>query len=112
MSSKENEIDVLIVGAGPVGLAMACELLRHGVHCRIIDQQVGPVQTSRALNVQARTMEVFENMGVIDQILAAGTKARGLTIYDGERILLRMSLQHIREEESQYPFLLILPQSQ
>ncbi len=112
MSSIGNETDVLVVGAGPVGLAMACELLSHGMRCRIIDQQASPVQNSRALNVQARTLEMFENMGVIDQIEAAGTKARGLTTYDGDKILLRMSLQHIREEESQYPFLLILPQSQ
>ena len=112
MTSRENDIDVLIVGAGPVGLAMACELLRHGVRCRILDQQSAPVQTSRALAVQARTLEVFENMGVIDRILAVGTKARGLTIYDGDKILLHMSLQHIRKEESLYPFLLILPQSQ
>lgn len=112
VSTKETAIDVLIVGAGPVGLAMACELLRHGVQCRIIDQQAIPVQTSRALNVQARTLEIFENMGVIDRIIAAGTKARGLTVYDGERVLLHMSLQHLSEEESVYPFLLILPQSQ
>lgn len=112
MSVKATAIDVLIVGAGPVGLTMACELLRHGVQCRIIDQQAAPVQTSRALNVQARTLEVFENMGVSERIIAAGAKARGLTVYDGEKILLRMSLQHLREEECLYPFLLILPQSQ
>ncbi|MBV9232019.1 MAG: FAD-dependent monooxygenase [Chloroflexi bacterium] len=110
MSLIENEIDVLVVGAGPVGLAMACELLRHGMHCRIIDQAAAPARTSRALGIQARTLEVFENMGVIDQVLAAGTKARGLTLYDGDRVVLRLSLQHIRD--SQYPFLLILPQSQ
>ncbi len=110
--SAKSATDVLIVGSGPVGLAMACELLRHGVRCRIIDRTAAPVQTSRALNVQARTLEVFESMGVADQIIAAGTKAKGLTTYDGDRILLRMSLQHIRETESKYPFLLILPQSQ
>jgi hypothetical protein len=51
-------------------------------------------------------------MGVIDKVLAAGTKAEGVTIYDGDRVVLRLSLQHIREKDSQYPFLLILPQSQ
>lgn len=108
----KSAIDVLVVGAGPVGLAMACELLRHGVRCRIIDQAEAPAQTSRALGIQARTLEVFENMGVIDQVLAAGTKARGITVYDGDKAVLRIGLEHIRDRDSQYPFLLILPQSQ
>jgi 2-polyprenyl-6-methoxyphenol hydroxylase-like FAD-dependent oxidoreductase len=112
MSLTEVDIDVLVVGAGPVGLAMACELLRHGVRCRIIDKAAEPTRTSRALGIQARTLEVFENMGVIDRVLAAGTKAKGVTIYDRDRVILRLSLQHIREKDSQYPFLLILPQSQ
>ncbi|WP_165422958.1 FAD-dependent monooxygenase [Ktedonosporobacter rubrisoli] len=112
MRVKANEIDVLIVGAGPVGLAMACELRRHGVACRIIDKQARPVQSSRALNVQARTLEVFAQMGIVEQILAAGTQAKGLTIYDRDRILLRMNLQHIKADESLYNFMLILPQSQ
>ncbi|MBF2028281.1 MAG: FAD-dependent monooxygenase [Oscillatoriales cyanobacterium C42_A2020_001] len=112
MSLKEVDIDVLVVGAGPVGLAMACELIRHGVRCRVVDQAAEPVQTSRALGIQARTLEVFENMGVIDKALAAGTKAKGVTIYDRDHVILRISLQHIREKDSQYPFLLILPQSQ
>jgi 2-polyprenyl-6-methoxyphenol hydroxylase-like FAD-dependent oxidoreductase len=112
MGSTGNETDVLIVGAGPVGLAMACELFRHGVRCRIIDQAAAPAQTSRALGIHARTLEVFESMGVVEKILAEGTKARGLTLYDGEKAVLHLSLQHIREKDSQYPFLLILPQSQ
>lgn len=112
MNSIANETEVLVVGAGPVGLAMACELLRHGVCCRIIDKAVEPTRTSRALGIQARTLEVFENMGVIDKVLAAGTKAKGVTIYDRDRVILRLSLQHIRDKDSQYSFLLILPQSQ
>ncbi|MBD1909081.1 MULTISPECIES: FAD-dependent monooxygenase [unclassified Leptolyngbya] len=112
MNVGSNTIDVLVVGAGPVGLAMACELLRRGVACRIIDKAAAPVQTSRALGIQARTLEVFEAMGVIDAALAAGTQARGVTFHRGDEDILYISLQHIREKESPYPFLLILPQSQ
>src|SRR5438046_748695 len=109
-SSSEHETDVLVIGAGPVGLAMACELLRYGVRCRIIDQAPAPALTSRAIGVHARTLEIFENIGVIEKALAEGTKAGGLTIYDGDRVILRLSLQHIREKDSHYPFLLLLPQ--
>jgi len=112
MDSAKAETEVLVVGAGPVGLAMACELLRHGIRCRIIDKAAEPVQTSRALGIQARTLEVFAMMGVIDPILAAGTKARGATFHRGDEDILHVSLQHIRDHESPYPFLLILPQSQ
>src|SRR5437764_3636439 len=104
--------DVLVVGAGPVGLAMACELLRHGVRCRIIDQAATPALTSRAIGIHARTLEIFEHMGVIESVLAAGTKAGGLTVYDRDKAILRLSLQHIKEKDSQYPFLLVLPQGQ
>ncbi|GAB4386346.1 MAG: hypothetical protein Kow00121_52760 [Elainellaceae cyanobacterium] len=112
INSAKSKIDTLVVGAGPVGLAIACELRRHGVDCRIIDKAAEPVQTSRALGIQARTLEVFEDMGVIDSVLAAGTKAVGATFHSGDRDILHFSLRHIRDQESAYPFLLILPQSQ
>lgn len=82
------------------------------MRCRIIDKAAEPVQTSRVLGIQARSLEVFENIGVIDRVLAAGTKAKGVTIYDRDRVILRLSLQHIQEKDSQYPLLLILPQGQ
>ena len=70
-------IDVLVVGAGPVGLTMACELARSGVRCRIIDKVAAPASTSRALAIFPRTLEMFEMMGVIDPVLAAGHQLNG-----------------------------------
>ena len=71
-STAKHETDVLIVGAGPTGLTLACELLRRGVNCRIIDKAASPATTSRALGLQPRTLELFDTMGIIDRVLAAG----------------------------------------
>lgn len=71
---------VLIVGAGPTGLTLANELTRHGVAVRIIDRELAPLTTSRALVVQPRTLEIFDDIGVIDEALAAGNPATSLTI--------------------------------
>ena len=54
----KSETVVLIVGAGPTGLTMACELLRRGIPCRLLDKSDAPSQTSKALGIQSRTQEV------------------------------------------------------
>jgi len=54
--SAHSAVDVLVVGAGPVGLTMACELARNGLRCRIIDKETGPASTSRALAIFPRTL--------------------------------------------------------
>ncbi|WP_369371612.1 FAD-dependent monooxygenase [Promicromonospora sp. Populi] len=71
---------VLVVGAGPTGLTMANELARHGTPVRIIDRAPAPATTSRALVVMPRTLEIFDDMGVVDAALAAGNPAPNLTI--------------------------------
>jgi 2-polyprenyl-6-methoxyphenol hydroxylase-like FAD-dependent oxidoreductase len=80
--------DVLVVGAGPVGLMMAGELARHGVTCRLIDRSEAPATESRAIGLWSRTLEIFEDVGVIDEILARGERVHGNNIYaDGKRIV-------------------------
>ncbi|NTY63570.1 FAD-dependent monooxygenase [Mycolicibacterium sphagni] len=74
------DLDVLIVGAGPSGLLLANELARHGVTPRIVDRAPEPATTSRALVVQPRTLEIFDDIGVAEQAVAAGTAASELTI--------------------------------
>ncbi|MGW4196502.1 FAD-dependent oxidoreductase [Streptomyces sp. NPDC005004] len=66
---------VLIVGAGPTGLTLACELARRDVSFRLIEAAPGPRPGSRGKGVQPRTLEVFENLGVIDRVLAHGRLA-------------------------------------
>lgn len=67
-----NNPTVLLVGAGPTGLTLACELARRGVSFRLIDSLDGPQQGSRGKGLQPRSLEVLENLGVIEPVLAAG----------------------------------------
>ena len=70
--------DLLVVGAGPVGLTMACELARHGVRCRIIDHLPQPLGYCRAIGVTPRTLEVWEDMGIVREMIDAGIWIEGL----------------------------------
>jgi 2-polyprenyl-6-methoxyphenol hydroxylase-like FAD-dependent oxidoreductase len=110
-ASKGWEAEVLVVGAGPVGLSMACELRRHGVSCRIIDVNEGPTDQSRALGVQARTLEVLRDMGIIDEALARGKQAHGVSAYHDGRRIVHISLD-FDDLDTRYPFILVLPQGQ
>src|SRR5215475_1205864 len=82
---NQQVLPVLVVGAGPTGLMVANELARHGVRPRIIDRAVAPATTSRALVIQPRTLEIFDDIGVIDEAIAAGNPARNLTISFAKR---------------------------
>lgn len=64
-----DKVDVLVVGAGPTGLTLACELLRRGVSCRVVEQRESATPMSRAMGVQRRTLEIFGAMDVIDAVV-------------------------------------------
>jgi 2-polyprenyl-6-methoxyphenol hydroxylase-like FAD-dependent oxidoreductase len=110
-STAEHETDVLIVGAGPTGLTLACELLRRGVSCRIIDRAASPATTSRALGLQPRTLELFDTMGIIDRVLATGGPVIDANLYAGDRLLLTLSTAGLRNLATPYPRLWITPQA-
>ncbi len=104
----DNDIDVLVVGAGPVGLFMTCELIRHGARVRLVEIADAPTTLSKAIGVHARTMEVFQDIGVVQAALAKGKVMHGANIFsDGKRIA-HLSLDEL---DSPYPFLLDLEQS-
>jgi len=84
---NEPVLPVLVVGAGPTGLTVANELARHGIQPRIIDRGSEPATTSRALVVQPRTLEILDDIGVVDQAIAAGTPAADLTITFAKKIV-------------------------
>ena len=101
--------DVLIVGAGPVGLVAAAELARHGVAVRIIDKLAQPTNESRAIAVHARSLEMLERMGAVDELIATGVKARAMELYSGHDKLFRVPLDSL---DTAYPFSLNTPQTE
>ncbi len=103
------ETDILIVGAGPVGLAAACNLRRHGVNIRIVDQHDGPSAQSKALAIHARTLELLEKLHVADMLVSEGRRLDALNVYHQRRKIMRLD---VTELDSPYPFVLSLPQSE
>jgi 2-polyprenyl-6-methoxyphenol hydroxylase-like FAD-dependent oxidoreductase len=67
--------DVLVVGAGPAGLTTAAELARHGISCRIVDQLAVPLPYCRAIGITPRTLEVWDDMGIVQSMIDAGCRA-------------------------------------
>ena len=104
--------DVLVVGAGPTGLMLANQLARVGLTPQIIDRHSGPAQQSRAMAVQARTMEIYAGLGVIEQSLARGTVATGANLWANGRWTARVPFGDIGRDLSPYPFVLMLGQDE
>ena len=104
------DTDVLIVGAGPTGLMLANQLARRGVRMRIIDRHAGPARESRALGVQARTLEIYSHLGIADRAVALGKKADGAVLWAEGRRAARVPLGDIGRDVSPYPYLLVLGQ--
>src|SRR5262247_1038225 len=104
------DVDVLIVGAGPTGLMLANQLARRGVKPVIIDRHSGPAQQSRAMAVQARTMEIYAKMGIIDKALALGARATGANMWANGRWTARIPVGDIGQDLSPFPFVLMLGQ--
>lgn len=84
------ETDVLVVGAGPVGLALACALLQHGVSVRVVDKAPGPATTSRANFVHARGSEVLDRLDALDGLPEESVRAMTITTYAGDRPMMRV----------------------
>lgn len=104
-------LDVLIVGAGPTGSTLAIDLARRGLKVRIIDKSPEAFGGSRAKGVQPRTMEVFEDLGVIDDILAGGCLYPKLGIHVGPFAIAWNMFRNVDPTEAvPYPNTWLIPQ--
>lgn len=101
---------VLIVGAGPTGLVLALWLARAGVPFRLIDKHSGPGRASRAMAVQARTLEFYRQLGLADEVVAAGFRLDRLYIRDRSGERATVPLGDAGRGLSPFPFVLSLPQ--
>ncbi|MFI6740546.1 FAD-dependent monooxygenase [Nonomuraea sp. NPDC050451] len=107
-----EKTDVLIVGAGPTGLTLAVDLARRGVACRVVDQAPEPVGGSKGKGLQPRTQEVFDDLGVIGQVLAGSTPYPPLRVRMG-RVPVWQARMHKRVPATDavpYPTVMMHPQ--
>jgi 2-polyprenyl-6-methoxyphenol hydroxylase-like FAD-dependent oxidoreductase len=104
--------DVLIVGAGPTGLVLAIALAKLGIGVRIIDKTSQPGTTSRALAIQARTLELYRPLGLADVVTAAAHRVRAANLWARGRVAARLSFEAIGAGVTPFPFLEIYPQDQ
>ncbi len=100
---------VLIVGAGPTGLTAALELSRLGIPVRIIEKQAAPPTTSRAVGVQARTLELLEQRGLSEDMVRLGNPGFAACVYGGGKRVFRLDFTRI---DSRYHYLLFISQAE
>ncbi len=106
------QTQVLIAGAGPTGLVLALWLAKLGVGVRIVDRSAEPGTTSRALAVQARTLELYRQVGLADAVVERGHKTPGVNLWERGKRVARVGFEVIGETLTPYPFLLIFPQDE
>ena len=109
--SEVIKTDVIIVGAGPTGLALACQFIRYGVDFVIFDEKKGITDLSKAIAVQARTLEIYEQIGLAEKAVAGGAIAESFNVIIGGAIRGTIDLKNIGADLSPYPFALLLEQS-
>jgi 2-polyprenyl-6-methoxyphenol hydroxylase-like FAD-dependent oxidoreductase len=102
--------EVLIAGAGPSGLVLAVWLTRLGVRVRIVDKLAAPETTSRAIGVQARTLEFYRQMGFAETLIAHGRKAPATNLWVDGRNMARLPFTDMGGEISPFPFALVISQ--
>src|SRR6187401_3214347 len=110
MVERSTKTDVIIIGAGPTGLALACQLIRYGIDFVIIDKNETTTPNSKAIGVQARTLEIYEQIGLADKLVSLGWKAERARMVVGGEVRGEVDFGDIGKGLSDYPYVLIVEQ--
>jgi 2-polyprenyl-6-methoxyphenol hydroxylase-like FAD-dependent oxidoreductase len=106
------QTEVLIIGAGPTGLVLALWLAKLGVKIRIIDKTAEPGTTSRALAVQARTLELYRQLDLSEAVIARGHRVPAVNLWVRAEAAARLVFENVGAGLTPYPFLHIFPQDE
>src|SRR6201990_1326522 len=109
MTATPQNPDVVVVGAGPVGLVAAHELTRRDIRVRIIDKLDKPTDESRAIAIHARSSDALDRMGVLDDLVATGVKSTRMTMFAGRKKMFRVPLEGV---DSSFPYTLVTAQTE
>ncbi|GAA4608783.1 2-polyprenyl-6-methoxyphenol hydroxylase-like FAD-dependent oxidoreductase [Actinoplanes octamycinicus] len=106
-----DAVDVLIAGAGPTGLTLACDLARQGVACRIVDQSAGPGGGGRGFSLKPRSLAAFDDLGLAAAVTTAGSVERRTRFHQGTRRLFQLDTPPAPVTGTEpYPNVVALPQ--
>jgi len=106
--SLEKTTEVLVVGAGPVGMTTALLLAERGVECMVIDAKGGPAARSYACALHPRSLDLLDRLGVLQEILPFGRRFETVAFYEGATKRAEIKLSEL---PARFPFLLVLPQN-
>ena len=109
-----GQFDVLVVGAGPIGLALACHLRRLGMSVRVVEKRDGPSVHSKAIGLQYRVSEILARLGVIDRFISQSGSPTSVNIYAGGQRLVRLQFvapEGVSGTGAFAPCALVIPQS-
>src|SRR5580700_262192 len=111
-TAATRDTEVLIVGAGPTGLVLALWLTRLGVRVRIFDKTAEPGTTSRAVAVQARTLELYRQIGLADAVVERGRRVAAANFWVAGKKAAHFALGDMGAGLSPFPYALVFPQDE
>ena len=112
MKATERATEVLVIGAGPTGLVLALWLRHLGVRVRIIDRTAQPGTTSRAIAVQARTLELYRQIGLAESVVDRGRRAVAVNLWAAGKKSAHIAFGDLGANLSPFPYALIFPQDE
>ena len=108
MTASPRRCDVLIIGAGPTGLALGIRLRQLGVDCLVVDRLEAPLPWSRALGLHARTLEILDALGVLEAVKASSVVQRAVQVHNQSQVVLDLDLTTL---QAPFPWVLSCPQT-